>query len=80
MVCDKLGFFEQLEAKFFFFFFWNIIISQSYTRYATLFMPRFQNIEPFIYYVEILAYACVYCLCIGPCFYDVLSVAPKTFV
>ena len=24
--------------------------------------------------------ACVYCLCIGPCFYDILSVVFKTFV
>ena len=70
MVC------EQLEAIFF------IIISQSCTRYVTLFLPRIQNIEPFniTAYVEIFAYVCVYCLCIGPCFYDILSVVFKIFV
>ena len=31
-------------------------------------------------YVEIFAYVCVYCLCIGPCFYDIVSVVFKIFV
>ena len=67
MVC------EQLEAIFF------IIISQSCTRYVTLFSAKSSKYLTFhiTAYVEIFAYVCVYCLCIGPCFYDILFVVFK---
>ena len=66
MVC------EQLEAIFF------IIISQSWTRYVT-FSAKSSKYWAFhiTAYVEIFAYVYVYCLCIGPCFYDILFVVFK---